>query len=43
MIVAWRIDIDRHLCTPIYSDNSAGAPLNLSAFVADEAEGDEEG
>jgi hypothetical protein len=42
MIVGWRVDGDRHLCTPIYSDNSAGAPLNLSAFVSDEPEADEE-
>ena len=42
MIVGWRVDSDRHLCTPIYSDNSAGAPLNLSSFV-DDHEDDEEG
>jgi hypothetical protein len=43
MIVGWRVATDRHLCTPIYSDNSAGAPLNLSAFVADAPEDDAEG
>jgi hypothetical protein len=42
MIVGWRIDSDRHLCTPQYSDGSSGAPLNLSSFVEDEPEADEE-
>jgi hypothetical protein len=42
MIVGWRIDADRHLCTPQYSDGSSGAPLNRSAFVDDAPEDDEE-
>jgi hypothetical protein len=42
MIVGWRVDSDRHLCTPQYSDGSSGAPLNLSAFVSDDDEADEE-
>jgi hypothetical protein len=36
MIVGWRVDSDRHLCTPQYSDGSSGAPLNLSSFVDDD-------
>jgi hypothetical protein len=43
MIVGWRVDSDRHLCTPQYSDGASGAPLNLSSFVSDcdDEEGDE--
>jgi hypothetical protein len=41
MIVGWRTDSDRYTATPIYSDNSAGAPLNLSGFVNDDDEGDD--
>lgn len=41
MIVGWRIDSDRYLVTPQYSDGSSGPPLNLSAFVSDDD--DEEG
>ena len=41
MIVGWRIDSERYLVTPQYSDGSSGPPLNLSAFVSDDD--DEEG
>jgi hypothetical protein len=42
MIVGWRVDSDRHLCTPQYSDCSSGAPLNLSSFIADDDEVEDE-
>jgi hypothetical protein len=42
MIVGWRVDSDHHLCTPQYSDGNSGAPLNLSAFVDDAPEDDDE-
>ena len=41
MIVGWRIDSDRYLVTPQYSDGGSGPPLNLSAFVSNDD--DEEG
>jgi hypothetical protein len=36
MIVGWRIDSDRYLVTPQYSDGSSGPPLNLNGFVSDD-------